>query len=80
MRNFKDKIDSLSVLGTKAERTSQNYTAFLKALETHVLTTFKRPEDSPERLFRALESGKNVRFECFKESRVVLECVFRLSP
>ena len=45
MRNFKGKIDSLPVLGTKAERTSQNYAAFLTALETHVLTTFKRPED-----------------------------------
>ena len=45
MRNFKGKIDLLSVLGTKAERTSQNYAAFLKALETHVLTTFKQPED-----------------------------------
>ena len=45
MRNFKGKIDSLPVLGTKAERTSQNYAAFLKALETYVLTTFKRPED-----------------------------------
>jgi len=45
MRNFKGKIDSLPVLGTKAERKSQNYAAFLRALETHVLSTFKRPED-----------------------------------
>jgi len=45
MRYFKDKIDSVPVLGTKAERISQNYAAFLKALETHVLATFKRPED-----------------------------------
>jgi len=45
MRNFKGKNYLLPVLGTKAERASQNYAVFLKALETHVLTTFKRPED-----------------------------------
>lgn len=55
MSNFKGAIDSLPVLGTNAERTSQNYATFVKALEKHILTTYKRPEDIAPAISDVLE-------------------------
>ena len=45
LRNFKGAIESLPVLGTKVEKSSQDSTKFNKAILNHVLTNFTYPQD-----------------------------------
>ena len=45
LRNFKGEIESLPVLGTKAERSSQDFSKFTKAIHNHVLANFAYPKD-----------------------------------
>lgn len=43
--NFKGAVESLPVLGTKAEKATQDYSKFTKDILNHVLTNFNHPQD-----------------------------------
>ena len=45
LRNFKGAIESIPVLGTKVEKTSQDFSKFTKAIHNHVLANFTYPKD-----------------------------------
>ncbi len=45
LRNFKGAIESLPVLGTKVEKTSQDFSKFTKAVHNHILANFTYPKD-----------------------------------
>ena len=45
LRNFKGAIESLSVIGTKVEKSSQDFSKFTKAIHDHALTNFSYPKD-----------------------------------
>ena len=45
LRNFKGAIETLPVLGTKIEKTSQDFSKFTKAIHIYVLANFTYPKD-----------------------------------
>ena len=45
LRNFKGAVKTLPVLGTKVEKTSQDFSKFTKAVHNHILANFTYPKD-----------------------------------